>query len=364
MPAGSFRFPLFSQTSFAAQVAILLALSAFLITVFEFIQLPAAVLLGAVIASMFLAAGEGTLRMPSWGLVCAQGIIGCLIARSVSGPILVEMVRDWPIFILGVGSVIVASVVLGLILTRQQILPGTTAIWGSFPGAAAAMVLMSASFGADMRLVAFMHYLRVVMVVLAAAVVTRIFVTIPEGATAATVWFPPIDTVAFIQTLAIAILGIVVTLFFKLPAGGLIFSFAVGAVLQTVGLVSIELPPWLLAISYVVLGWSIGLRFTREIFMHAMRALPRVMASILALMALCGAMAAVLSLYAGIDPLTAYLATSPGGADSVVVIAASGNVDAPFVMAMQTTRFLVVLIIGPWLSRLVAHYSGVSRSGQ
>ena len=40
-------------------------------------------------------------------------------------------------------------------------LPGTTAVWGSSPGAATAMVLMAEAFGADARLVAFMQYLRV-----------------------------------------------------------------------------------------------------------------------------------------------------------------------------------------------------------
>lgn len=40
-------------------------------------------------------------------------------------------------------------------------------------------------------------------------------------------------------------------------------------------------------------------------------------------------------------PLTAYLATSPGGADSVAIIAASAHVEISFVMAMQLARFLV-----------------------
>ena len=57
----------------------------------------------------------------------------------------------------------------------------------------------------------------------------------------------------------------------------------------------------------------------------------------------------------GIDPLTAYLATSPGGMDSVAIIAAaSDSVDLSFVMALQAARFLFVLIFGPSIARLVA----------
>jgi len=62
----------------------------------------------------------------------------------------------------------------------------------------------------------------------------------------------------------------------------------------------------------------------------------------------------LLSQWVGLDPLTAYLATSPGGADSVAVIAATSAVDAGFVMAMQLARFLMVLVFGPQVSKFVA----------
>jgi uncharacterized membrane protein AbrB (regulator of aidB expression) len=56
----------------------------------------------------------------------------------------------------------------------------------------------------------------------------------------------------------------------------------------------------------------------------------------------------------GTDPLTAYLATSPGGADSVAIIAASSPVNAPLVMAFQTARLFAVIAIGPAMSRFIA----------
>ena len=132
----------------------------------------------------------------------------------------------------------------------------------------------------------------------------------------------------------------------------------IGAVLGGAGLLAIELPPWLLAISYAFVGWGIGLRFDRAILAHVARLVPRVTVSILTLIGVCGGFAVLLHVFAGIDPLTAYLATSPGGADSVAIIAASSPVDVPFVMALQTGRFLVVLLIGPRLARFVARRVG------
>ena len=72
----------------------------------------------------------------------------------------------------------------------------------------------------------------------------------------------------------------------------------------------------------------------------------------------CGLLAVLLVYAAGIDPLTAYLATSPGGMDAVAIIAASSNVDIAFVMAMQSLRFLIVLVAGPPLARFIAKRIG------
>jgi membrane AbrB-like protein len=119
--------------------------------------------------------------------------------------------------------------------------------------------------------------------------------------------------------------------------------------------VTMQLPQWLLAVSYAAVGWSIGLNFTRPILRHATRALPQIIGSIIVLIAFCGGLAWLISHILGIDPLTAYLATSPGGMDSVAIIAAAAqNVDISFVMALQSARFLVVLLVGPSVARLVA----------
>ena len=103
-----------------------------------------------------------------------------------------------------------------------------------------------------------------------------------------------------------------------------------------------------------MVGWTIGLRFTAAIVVHVARALPRVAASIMVQIALCGGLAYLLTRLIGIDPLTAYLATSPGGADSIAVIAASSKVDLPFVMALQMVRLIAVILISPRLARFMA----------
>ena len=214
------------------------------------------------------------------------------------------------------------------------------------------MILMAEAYGADIRLVAFMQYLRVVMVALVASAVARIWA--PAAAQVSTHWLGSVAILPFVETLAVAAVAGLVGGRLRIPAGALLVPMVTATLLQDVAGMTIALPPLVLALCYAIVGWTIGQRFTREILKAAVGAMPRVILSILALIAACGLFAAGLVAFAGVDPLTAYLATSPGGADSVAIIGASSKVDMPFIMALQVARFVLVLVVGPSLARFIA----------
>jgi membrane AbrB-like protein len=258
------------------------------------------------------------------------------------------------LFTVGILSVVVACSLIGWLMTRLHLLPGTTALWGMSPGAASVMTIMAESYGADIRLVAFMQYLRVVGVAAVASLVAKMFGVSAAHGPAAIVWFPPVAWLPLAETLALAIVGPLIARLLRIPAGAFLVPLVGGAVLTHLGWLTIELPTWLLAASYAFVGWNIGLRFTRPLLLHAARALPLIVGCTLLLIAICGAVAALMVVTAGIDPLTAYLATSPGGSDSIAIIAASTNVDVSFVMAMQTFRMITVMFLAPILTRLIA----------
>ncbi len=342
----------------AVQWATLLIGSVMLSGLLELAGLPAALLLGAMVAAILVGTNGGTVRVPRILYYAAQAVIGCMIARAITPAIVGTFLKDWPLFISVMLGVVVASSLLGWGLGRLGILPGTTAVWGLSPGAASVMMVMAEEYGADPRLVAFMQYLRVVFVAIAASVIAR-FVVHAHGTVATQIiWFPPLHWLSFGETVAIGLIGGIVGRLSRIPGGVVLVPMFAGASLHGTNLVTIELPPWLLAMSYAFLGWNIGLGFTRDILGHAVRVLPQVTLAIIALMLICGGLALVLVETVGVDPLTAYLATSPGGMDSVAIIAASTKVDVPFVLALQIVRFMVVLLIGPFISRFVASQLG------
>jgi uncharacterized protein len=336
------------------QWLVILASSAAAGALLAWLHVPAALMLGPMLAGIAIATHGTTARVPDTVFLVAQGIIGCLIGKMAPLTVVGELISRWPVFAFGVLAVIAVSTFLAWVMVRMQVLPGTVVVWGSTPGAATAMIVMAEAYGADARLVAFMQYLRVAVVVAAAAIISRLWGSNTSHAAANIVWFPSISWVPLAQTLALATLGPLLAHWFRIRSGAFLIPLVTGLLLNHLGWLTLELPPWLLVLSYAVIGWSIGLRFTRPLLAHAAKALPRVLACMIALIALCGVLAAVLVLAAGVDPLTAYLATSPGGVDSVAIIAASSKVDVPFVMAMQAARLIAVIFLSPAITRYIA----------
>ena len=340
------------------QWTVLIGLSVILYATLEWLHMPAALLVASMLAGIATSTRNFSIRVPQQPFLFAQGLIGCLMAQSLQPRMLGRVVHDWPLFLGFTVLIMGASAALGWWLARHKVLPGTTAVWGLAPGAASAMVLMSEAYGADVRLVAFMQYTRVVIVTCIAALVARLWLGESPVIATPTPWWPVANIANLSCTLALVAASLLIARAMRFPTGAMLLPLVLGVVLQGLGWLVVELPPVLLAVAYALIGWSIGLRYTPDTLAHAWRALPRVLLSIAALIALGVLLASALALLGGFDPLTAYLATSPGGADSVAIIAAhAATVDAGFVMAMQLCRFMLVFLMGPRVSRWVAEHT-------
>ena len=344
----------------ATQWALLAALSGACAALLHLAGLPAAFFLGPMAAGVIMGVNGASISVPRVPYIGAQAIMGAFIASAITPSILHSFFQEWPIILGVVFAIIAASSFLGWVMSRWRVMPGTTSVWGSSPGAAAAMVIMAAEFGADARLVAFMQYFRVACVAGLASVIAAVWTHTTGTAHPATEWFPAVHWEAFTGTLLLAGACAFAGRVFRIPSGPMLITLLFGSILHLSGAIEIELPKWLLAGTYTLLGWSVGLHFTPAILAHAVRAIPKILLSVTLLIAFCGGLAFVLTQVLGIDALTAYLATSPGGMDSIAIIAASTHVDVPFVMALQTIRFLIIVMVGPHLARLVARQMQIS----
>jgi hypothetical protein len=315
---------------------------------------PAALLLGPMLAAIVFGVRGAPLRVPKPAFQGAQALIGCLVAHAINAEIAGTILDDGFLILLVVLVTVLAGGIVGYVLTRMRVLPGTTAAWGSSPGGAAAMVAMAEEYGSDPRLVAFMQYVRVAAVVLSASVVARLLTEPVATSGAGTMPAQALAPLSVLTTLAVAAIGSGIALAFRLPAGALIGPMILGAGLHATGLASIVLPPMLLDAAYATIGWYVGLRFTRETLRETFHALPGILVATVAVILLCAGWAFGLTRILPIDFLTAFLATSPGGLDSVAIIAVGSKADVSFVLAVQTLRLFVVLITGPMLAKWIA----------
>ena len=300
---------------------------------------------------------EGRVHIPPQSFILAQGVIGCFVAKAIGAVSPATMLAQWPVFLIGIGTVMAFAAGLGALLARWKVLPGTTAIWGSSPGAATAMVLMAEAFGADIRLVAVMQYLRVAFVGLVASVVAREWAAPGAAAPVPPIGFRPSTPCLCLRRWRSQSWGTIIGVKSKIPAGPLLVTLFIATALQATHLVTITLPPWLLAAGYAVVGWSIGFRFTRpmiglcrapiaahrRVYFYAHRAVRR------------SRLRPAHRRRNG--PADRLSRDQSGRADSVAIIAASSKVDLPFVMTMQIGRAVVAILIGPALARFLVRWA-------
>jgi uncharacterized protein len=342
----------------AIQWVALLTLSAVISLIWGAAGLPAGLLLGPMIGGIVFGVNGLRLEVAQRPYLAAQALIGAMVAGSITPAIVVAFTHDFGLFCAVIAATLLGAAALGWIISRFGLIPGATAVYGTSPGAASAMVVLGETEGADARLVAFMQYSRVLLVALGAAIVARFWAGSAGARASGAPWLIPVHWGNLATVLLLATVGQQVARMLRLQAWALLGPMLLLSPLHAGGWLAIELPRWLLAAAYALLGWRIGLGFRRDFLKHAGQALPVVAGAALCLMGLCGLLAWGLTRLAHIDALTAYLATSPGGLDSVAIIAASTpRVDLPFVMALQSVRLLFVICLAPLITRLVVRLS-------
>ncbi|OHV07676.1 AbrB family transcriptional regulator [Kushneria phosphatilytica] len=321
------------------------------------LQMPAGAFIGPMAVAILFGISGMRLRLPRTLFKCGQGVVGCLIAQTMTLPILLTILQGWPVMLLAIAITLLLSLLVGIGLVRYGGLPGTTAAWGTTPGAAAAMVAMAEEANADPRIVAAMQYVRVICVVLVGALVSH-WLGAGDGQShrGAPMQWTPSGIGGLGVSLAVIALGVWVV-DRLLPAGALLGPMVIGTVLHVTQWVPITLPGPLLQFAYALIGVYVGLRFDRQTVRNVTHAFKWMLLASLVLIAMCALSAAALFSLLKTDFVSAYLATSPGGLDSMTIIALDTHADIGIVAALQTLRLFTVILVGPSMARFIARFA-------
>ncbi len=316
----------------------------------------AGVLVAAMVTAVCFGLSGAQLRVPPSFVRLAQATTAVAIASTVDTRGLVKAATNGWVLV-AVLLTIAIPVVVGWMIVRFGSLPGTTGAWGSLPGAASVMGPLGMDNGADGILVSLMQYLRVVLVVATGPIIVHALEDAGPAVIATSASnhsSEPYMASGVVLALAVSLLGCWIGSRFRILAGAFLVPLLLGTLCTVTFSRALHVPAPLLAGCFTILGWAIGLQFRRELAISMIQSLPEMLLAIFAMLTLCGFCAWLLSNIASISFLTAYLATTPGGIDSVVAVAMGTSADLNFVVAAQTLRLFTVVSIGPLLVKTIA----------
>ena len=310
-----------------------------------------------------LIAGRRPLDVPAGGITIGQALIGVALGAALDASTLRAVASNW----FGVSAVTLATLALslgiGIAIARVTGINQTTGTLGLIAGGASGIVAMADDLGADSRLVAFMQYVRVLVVVLLAPLVATVLVAHDEGGVLRT---EPMGTnlvgdLAFTGGCAVA--GALVGRRLRVTAGTLLCPLAVAAVLSASGVAGdARVPALVQSFAFALIGLQVGLRFTAATVREAQALLPWVLGATLVLVAGCAGLAALLVPLAHVTFADAYLATTPGGLYAVLAASVGIGANTTFVVSVQVLRILIMVAGAPHLVRIVARWDSAQSS--
>jgi membrane AbrB-like protein len=324
----------------------------------DVVGVPSPWLFGALVLGLAVALSTpDRLAVPDRAFSAAQAVTGVTLGTYLQSSSLSALGQDWLAVALVSAGTLVVSLAGGVILARTTSLDAPTAALGMIAGGASGIVTMARELHGDDRLVAFMQYARVLVVVLLTPLLIPLVFPGHHGASAvaASGGQPVLGTALdWLLTLAVAGAAGLAATRMRVPAGVLLGPMLVAGAITLSGLdASLATPPLLREIAFALIGLQVGLRFTAQTVREVGRLLVPVLLCILFLLVACFGLAALLAATTHVSLLDAYLATTPGGLYAVLAVAFGAGANTTFIVAVQGLRVLVMVLLAPVAVRLL-----------
>jgi membrane AbrB-like protein len=309
---------------------------------FTWLGLPAGLVSGSVMAVAAAALVGRPVKIPLALARACYVVVGILLGAVVT-PETLRGVTTWPfsIALLMLGSIcmILATSMYLRVVHRWDPL---SALMGSSPGSMAQVIALSSELGGDLRAIAIVQTVRVLLLV----------VGLPNGLALFGLVAPAVAVAR--GPAGIAVLGDMIVLasvstatalgflWLRFP-GGLLFGAMTGsAILHGTGYIHAVLPWWIGSSSVVVLGAVVGSRFANTSLRMLAGFLGAAFGSFAVSMAVATVFVVVVAEFFPFPIANIVIAFAPGAQDTMMVLALALHLDPVYVGAHHLARFLVV----------------------
>ena len=315
---------------------------------FWWLNWPLAWLLGPMLATTIAAMAGARIAVPGALRTPMLAILGVLLGSGFTPDLVAELSGWLPTLLSLPAYVALVTWASTVYLRKIGRYDSRTALFAGTPGGFGEMVLLGDRAGADVRRIALIHAVRVLLIVLAVPLVVRGFgMDLPAmpAAEAAVRW---LDIAAL---LAAAALGAWLGGLARLPAPALLGGMLVSAVGHATGLLHGAPPVLVIGLAQLVIGCSIGCRFA-GFRLHDVMATMLVGLGLTIVMAVVSFAAAVaIHLVTATDPLLLMLALMPGGVAEMSVIGLALGIDPAFVATHHIVRIALIVAAAPFVFR-------------
>jgi uncharacterized protein len=317
--------------------------------------LPAGWLSGSILAVAAAAFLGRPMLVPSLLTRVIFVIIGISLG-SVVTPTTLHGVATYPasiaVLIVAIACVSLSGTAYLYLVHRWKLL---SAYLASSPGGMSQVLVVAAELGADLRGVAIVQSLRVVIIALGLPAGLTLFGFAGHAMRRGNgpMTFDLVDELAILVAVSTVVALIAYRL--RVPGGLLFGAMFASAALHGTALVHAVVPPWVANTAMVALGGVIGARFSNTSLRLLANYLGAAFGSFAVSVAIAtlfgGGLIAVLHLPVA-EVMIAY---APGSVDAMMLLALALHLDPVFVGAHHVSRVIFVSLVMPLVSRRIAH---------
>jgi membrane AbrB-like protein len=322
--------------------------------VFTVLHIPAGLVSGAMVAVAAAALAGRPMRVP-WPLarICYV-VVGMLIGTIVT-PETLKGFTAWPasIAILVVGAVCMMAATM----TYLRVVHGwdkLSALMGASPGSMAQVIALSSELGANLRAVAIVHVMRMLLLTVGIPGGLALFGLVAPGMPLTRAGTGDGSPGELALVVAVSTVAAIVLWRLRFPGGLLFGSMAGAAALHGTGLVHTGLPWWVAAAAVIVLGAVVGSRFAnttpRTILLH----LGAAFGSFAVSLAVATLFASIVTYFFPFPFANVAVAFAPGAQDTMMVLSLALHLDPIYVGAHHVARFIVVTFTVAIAARRIA----------
>jgi len=142
---------------------------------------------------------------------------------------------------------------------------------------------------------------------------------------------------------------------FNFPAGALIGAMVAIATIKLLGHEAPSMPGAIRIVALIIIGWDLGSRFNQQLVATLTSNLAPLVLVVACFLITGWVLAWMLWRFGVMDPVTAVLATSPGGLVQMGALAAETRANAALVVGFHLLRIVSAMLSAPLISRLASN---------